>query len=289
MSDQEIEAAIIQKNADKSWLDDIRNRGMKGSPIPSRDQNGKGYCWAHSSVSATLLIRAQNNQPYSDLSAFAVACIIKGYRDEGGWGQESLDFIATRGVPSSAYWAQRSMSPQNDKPETWANAKLHRVTEWIQPKTARQFATCLCNNIPVVSDFNWWSHSVCSVRLKAWGPNGSNLTTTIWNSWGDGWSANGMGDLGPGKSLPDDMVAPRVVTAAYAMNMKAARDRAFLALVDENNAKFGPPRDGKGFCWNFPKWRIDDYVARHEPQYAQGHRPSNDRPIMLDTLFAQAP
>ncbi len=216
MSDEEIEKAIVRKNADKSWLDDIRNRGMKGSPIPSRDQNGRGYCWAHSSVSATLLVRASNNQPYSDLSAYAVACIIKQYRDEGGWGQESLDFIASRGVPSATFWPQRSVSPSCDKPETWDDAKKHRITEWVQVKTARQFATLLCNNVPVVSDFNWWSHSVCSVRLKSWGPNGSNLKTTIWNSWGDGWSANGMGDLVGDKALPDDMVAPRVVTAAFA-------------------------------------------------------------------------
>lgn len=216
MTDTEIEAAIIRKNADKSWLDDIRNRGNKGNPIPSRDQNGKGYCWAHSSVSATLLVRASNNQPYSDLSAFAVACIIKGYRDEGGWGQESLDFIAKRGVPSATFWPQRSMSPSNDKPETWENAKLHRVTEWMQPKTKRQFATCLCNNIPVVSDYNFWSHSVCDCRLLAWGANGANLKIRLWNSWGDGWSANGMGDLDSSKAMPDDMVAPRVTTAAFA-------------------------------------------------------------------------
>lgn len=216
MSDEQINAAIARKNADKSWLPDIRMYGANGKMIPSRDQNGKGYCWAHSSVSATLMVRAKNFQPYSDLSAYAVACIIKGYRDEGGWGQESLEFIASRGVPSSKFWPQRSMSQQNDRPETWADAANHKITRWMAVKTKRQLATCLCNNVPVVSDFNWWSHSVCTVQLKAWGTNGDQLKTTIWNSWGDGWSANGMGDLEGGKALPDDMVAPCSVTAAYA-------------------------------------------------------------------------
>src|SRR5262245_4800535 len=42
----------------KSRLSDIRMRGNNGKPIPSRDQNGRGYCWAHSGTSALLLLRA---------------------------------------------------------------------------------------------------------------------------------------------------------------------------------------------------------------------------------------
>lgn len=231
MSDAEIEAAIKRKDADKSWIDNVRDRGNKGGRIPSRDQDGKGYCWAHSSTSATLCVRALNNQPYSDLSAYAVACIIKGYRDEGGWGAESLAFIAERGVPSSKFWPQQSMSQGNDNANTWDDAKKHRITEWMEidptsKDAPRMLATCLCNNIPVVSDFNWWGHSVCTVRLKAWGGGGPNLKTTIWNSWGDGWSSYGMGDLQGAKALPDAMIAPRVTVAAFA---QAKRPTAIYA------------------------------------------------------------
>src|SRR5438445_671017 len=42
----------------KATMRDVRERGMGGQPIPSRDQNGKGYCWAHSSTSACLIVRA---------------------------------------------------------------------------------------------------------------------------------------------------------------------------------------------------------------------------------------
>src|ERR1019366_1033228 len=64
MTDDEIQAAIIRKNAEKSWLSDLRMVGMFGGMVPSRDQDGKGYCWAHSGVSANLLVRARDNQPY---------------------------------------------------------------------------------------------------------------------------------------------------------------------------------------------------------------------------------
>ncbi len=198
--------------AAKAQLSDVRNRGMGGKPIPSRDQDGKGYCWAHSSTSAALIVRALDNQPYADLSAFAVACIIKGYRDQGGWGAESLEWIAENGIPTSQFWPQQSMDRKNDNPEMRANAKLHRFTEWmdLEPKNKSQLVTCLLLGIPVVSDFNWWSHSVCTIDLVSLEP----FQTRIWNSWKDSWGENGTGLLEGNKAIPDGMIAPRVMTAS---------------------------------------------------------------------------
>jgi hypothetical protein len=197
----------------KAQLSDIRNTGMGGKPIPSRDQDGYGYCWAHSSTSAALLIRALNNEPYADLSAFAVACIIKNYRNQGGWGAESLEFIAERGIPTSEFWPQKSVSRANDNPKTWENAARHKFTEWmdLDPRDMkRQLVACLLLNIPIVSDFSWWTHSVCSVDLVSLSP----FRTRIWNSWSDSWSSNGMGILEGKRAIPDAAIAPRVMTAS---------------------------------------------------------------------------
>lgn len=210
MTDDEIEAAIKRKDAEQSWLSDTRETGMYGGRVPSRDQNGKGYCWAHSGVSANLLVRARDNQPYEDLSAYAIACIIKNYRDEGGWGAEGLQWQIDNGVPTSKTWPQQSMSRSNDNAAMRAEAEKYKVNgSWMdmQPRDKRALATALCRNDPVVVDFNWWSHSVCACRLKSWGSNGSNLKITIWNSWGDSWSSNGMGDLSGSKAVPDGQVA----------------------------------------------------------------------------------
>jgi hypothetical protein len=116
---------LIPRNEWKSRLADqdpagrltaIRKRGMAGQPIPSRDQDGYGYCWAHSSTSASLIMRALMGLPYADLSAFAVACIIKNYRNQGGWGAESLQWIAENGIPTSATWPQQGHSRSLDTP-----------------------------------------------------------------------------------------------------------------------------------------------------------------------------
>lgn len=246
---------IAQLEQEKSRLSDFRmsGRGPQGGMIPARDQNGRGYCWAHSGVSAMMMVRARDEMPYVDLSAYAVACIIKSYRDEGGWGAQGLEFLMDKGVPSSAFWPQQSVARANDKAETWENAKLHRFTEgWIDMSAAQydrnlafnKVVTSLLSRVPVIVDFNWWSHSVCAVDAvngasqwkktrdrrsgklmtrqafdEFWGMNNpvtGGISIRILNSWGDTWSDHGMGVLSGNKAVPDGATAPRVATWAAA-------------------------------------------------------------------------
>lgn len=206
---------ISEQEKNKSSLQHVRDQMNFGGRAPSYDQNGKGYCWAHSTTSAVTLVRGFNNQPYVPLSAYHVACIIKGYRDQGGWGAESLEFVAKRGIASAQFWPMQSMSRSNDTPAMWENAALHKVSEWWdlsenRSQAKQQLATLLLMNVPVVVDYNWWGHSVCAVRLVKRSP----FTVRIWNSWGDSWSDAGMGDLVDNKAIPDGAVAPRVMSAS---------------------------------------------------------------------------
>jgi len=206
-----------------SRLSDIRLRGNAGDMIPSLDQNGRGYCWAHSSTAAIMMTRAVMGEKYIPLSAYAVACKIKDFRDEGGWGAQSLDFICQTGVPSSQYWPMQSVNRGNDNSNTWENAKLHRcLAGWYdldrelydRHLTFDQVATLLLSRIPVVGDFNWWGHSVCLLDLVETEPG--SFGVRILNSWGDRWSDRGMGILKGNKAIPDSATAPRLVTAAAA-------------------------------------------------------------------------
>lgn len=228
--------------AGKGLLSDIRDRGMNGQPIPSRDQNGRGYCWAHSTVSAALIARAKDNQPYADLSAYAIACIIKNYRDEGGWNGESMEFLSKRGCPTSEFWPQRGTSRDLDKPETWANAALHKDTEWeeIAEGDFDMQMTHLMLGMPHALDLNWWGHSICAAdpvdgaqsrmttRVESgklstlqefeaiWnlGNVGAAYGIRIWNSWGDYWSQNGMGVLTESKAKNNGAISLRVMSAS---------------------------------------------------------------------------
>lgn len=216
IDESEWDERIAEQEAKQSSLQHIRDKGMNGQPIPSRDQNGKGYCWMHSGTSSALLIRAANNQPYADLSAYAGACMIKNYRDEGGNGIDGIEFFAQRGIPTSQFWPQQSMSRSNDNPATWANAAKYMVQDWVdagdpgQDVMRKRAATILLMGLCGAFDYNWWSHSVCGARLVKRSP----FTIRIWNSWSDQWGQRGMGDLVEGHAIPDNMVVCRGYKAA---------------------------------------------------------------------------
>jgi hypothetical protein len=238
---------IRDKEQEKSRLSDIRRRANNGQLIPSLDQNGQGYCWAYGTTAAVMLLRAVMNLPYVRLSAHAVACIVKGFRDEGGWGALSLDFIMQRGVPSVEAWPEKSMSRSNDKPATWEDAAKYKVTEgWVDLEAAvydrnlsfEQEISLLLSNIPTVADMNWWGH--CTVMMdavdgatqrndtrgesgkllsleefdRAWGMNDpvtAGIGKRTWNSWTDQWGDKGEGLITGSKAVSDNCVAPRVV------------------------------------------------------------------------------
>lgn len=219
----EYSARIKERKEQKATFRDLRRRsGPNGGIIPSLDQNGQGYCWGHSATMANMVLRMNMGLPYVRLSAFAVCCIIKNYRDEGGWGALALDFITSRGVPSVAFWPEKSMSREHDKPATWENAALHKVTEgWVdlgssvydRNLAARQIETLLLLGIPVIGDFAWWGHSVCLTDLEEV-ERGSYGYRGI-NSWTDGWGDQGEFVLQGSKKQTMGATAPRSTVVSY--------------------------------------------------------------------------
>lgn len=205
---------IKEKVATKSQLSDMRLK----AGIPSLDQGQVGYCWAHSVTGTVMMSRMVSNEPYVPLSAYAVAATIKKGRDEGGWCGLSAQFARDKGIPSQSLWPQGDRNyTAHDKPEVWADAARHKITEdWVdltadvydQSLTFDQVATCLLLNVPCAVDFNWWSHSVCALDLVETSPGQFGIR--ILNSWGDSWSDRGMGVLSGSRAIPDGAVATRV-------------------------------------------------------------------------------
>lgn len=224
---------IAEREAKRSQISDVRLTANGGRPIPSLDQDGYGYCWTHSATMALILLRALAGLAYVRLSAFAIACIIKNYQDQGGWGAAALDFLVngfTRGgrhylgVPSVDFWPEKSTSRANDNEQTWSNALLHTVTEgfidveaaaYDRQLSAQQVGSCSLANLPVIGDFNWWGHSVCIMDIVDVYPDRSardirRYGTRIINSWKDAWGVLGTGVLKDSQAFPDGATCPRV-------------------------------------------------------------------------------
>ena len=178
------------KAANATMMDVRMRSGPNGGMIPSRDQNGKGYCWAHSAVSAMLLRRAMDGEPYADLSAYEVACIIKDYQDEGGWGGDAVEWISQNGITTSQFWPQKSMNRSNDNAAMRADSALRKYTEWMDldpSQMKEQYITCVLLGIPLVHDSDAWGHSIAGI-----GVTDDFSRPLIWNSWGDDWKDNGV-------------------------------------------------------------------------------------------------
>lgn len=225
----EWDARIEEQEREQSSLEHLRDRELGGQPFPSYDQNGEGYCWSYSVGGAVTLSRFANHQPTVRLSCHAVACVIKQFRDEGGWCGLSAQFARGQdpkhpdkaGYPTVEHWPEKSMSRAHNTAATWANAKQHAITEdfvdltrpvWGQNLTFDQVATCLLLNLPCALDYNWWRHSVAGMRLVR--VEADSYGIKIWNSWTDRWGNRGTSVLRGNRAVPDGAICVRVTRAS---------------------------------------------------------------------------
>lgn len=213
-------ARIKEKNDTQSSLWHVRQYAANGSLMPTLDQNGQGFCWAYSTTRCVMYLRALQNQPYVRLSGHAIGCMVKNFRDEGGWCGLSAKFHRDKGCPSVDFWKEKSMSRSNDNAETWANAAGHVVSEdwhevvgeYDQNLTFDQLATLLLCNVPCAVDYNWWGHSVCAIELVE--VESGSFGIRIDNSWTDSWEDRGSSVLRGNKAIPDGAVGLRVTGAS---------------------------------------------------------------------------
>lgn len=199
---------LAEQVAKKTSLFDLRETHYE--VLKSLDQNGYGLCWNFSSTKAAMYQRVLQNEEPVILSPWWGAGKIKGWRDQGGWGQESTQYIADHGVPLMSLCP--SYSSRYDTPEVAADAAKHKTTEWWDGSDSRErnrkimVTLFLLGQVPII-DLDWMGHSMCGCRLVSLNP----LTVDADNSWGESSGNKGIYRLVGSKAVPDNIVAPRVV------------------------------------------------------------------------------
>lgn len=187
-----------------------------------------GNCWFYSVTSAVMLLRAVAGLPYVRLSGHSGAWVIKGGRDQGGWGAAALEYVMKNGICPTSIWPEKSMNGgKYNTQANWAEAAKYKVIEGFidldEPVYSRDLSlqqrfTCLLCDIPVIGDRMWWQHSTCDMDLVDANPslpatNPLRYGVRTLNSWTDRWGNNGTGVL-TGNKVPASGVAPRAVRFA---------------------------------------------------------------------------
>lgn len=184
----------------KTSLWDVREANYE--TLKSYDQNGYGLCWAFSSTKAATYLRVLLGVPGARLAPYYVAGEIKGWRDQGGNGDESLAFITSNGVPQESFCP--NYSSKNATPAAAANAALNKIAVWHDGSDRCKEAMISAGllTLPGVGDFDFLSHSMAFCYIASINP-----LVTVWdNSWGaiDQYGAKGTYIIKGSHAVPDN-------------------------------------------------------------------------------------
>jgi hypothetical protein len=194
---------IEEKERTKTRLIDL----CRASPVKWLHQARTNYCWCYAVVHGVMILRMLSNQPYVRLSPASVAAPIKGYRNQGGWGSQALEFIIQHGVAAEEFWPQNAIDRRYFEASR-ENAALHKVTEWwdLRPRNFEEKASCLLAGLPVPSGYNWMGHEMCSTDLVVLKNGGFGCIDL------NSYSTDGTFDeyvLSESRGSADDAVVPR--------------------------------------------------------------------------------
>jgi hypothetical protein len=182
---------------------------IRAAKIPAKNQDGLNYCWAYASVSCVEAIRALQGQPFVELSPESVAGPIKNWRNDGGWGQDALDRLASVGACRADFMdAPNSRSPRRWAAGWEADCANHKITAaWanIDDGEFDAVMTAALLRLPVSIGLDWWEHQVMITGPVDLG-NGK-YGVEFRNSWGSDYGTDGFDTLTEAKAQPSGSFA----------------------------------------------------------------------------------
>ena len=206
----------------EEWKERIEERERKGLTtrqfcesvgLNPLNQSRTNYCWANGPTHCVEIVFARQNGSVVRLSPASIAAPIKGYRNQGGWGAQALEYGVEHGWAPQKMWPANAIDRRYDTPESRAARKHYQADEWwdFQPRNFDQLITALLNDFPCSTAHNWMSHVV--TPLDPIVMRNGEIGIYCANS-GYGRDATGHMVLTGNRAVPDETICPRVVTAA---------------------------------------------------------------------------
>ena len=158
-------------------------------------QGGTNFCFANAPYNLVRIMNMLANQPPIDLSAASVACKITGFRNQGGFAGDVLDYMSQYGMVPTELWPTNAISRKYDTDSAWAAASKFTVTDWIQLEVGntQQLASLNVQDIPVAKAYQWFypgPHEITGTDVVV--DDNGNVSFRDWNSWSESYSYKGF-------------------------------------------------------------------------------------------------
>lgn len=184
-----------------------------------------GNCWTYGVAHASMVQRLLAGEPFVRLSPYSVACIVKNFQNNGGWGSQALAQMVKEGIATEEHWpmerpgmssAERSAANMNAirngrqyLAASRANAALHKVLEYddLPQRSWAHKMACLCVPLPIASGYNRIGHERCTIAGVVLANGGLGAVDL------DSYTGDGSPDLkvyAESFGSGEDMVIPRI-------------------------------------------------------------------------------
>jgi hypothetical protein len=177
--------------------------------LPRLNQQQTSFCWINCVINAIHHTRALMGDRHVSLSPASAGGPIKGYRNQGGWPSDGIEYIATNGVCPVELWPANAIDKKYDNDESRDARKEFACTEWydLKPDNFGQLVTALLLGYPVANGRMWWSHATLSIQPVILSPTEFGIMDD--NSWGPGFGNKGRFILSEKMGAIDGGVALR--------------------------------------------------------------------------------
>ncbi len=201
----EWQSRIQEMEERKSRISDI----IVAAKLPVKDQGQTNFCWANAPCTCLEILRIIANLPMKVLSPASVACPINGFRNQGGWGKDAIEWLTTHGAVPVDMWGANVIDRSKYTEAAKQAALENRVLEWwdVRPRNLDQLVSCLLRRLPCACGYNRIAHEMTSCDA-VW--LDGEVAIRDRNSHGDrSDQPNGFLILRGSNALPDDIQAPR--------------------------------------------------------------------------------
>lgn len=194
---------IAQKEKDEATIPDLCDDFGMGV----KNQYRTNYCWIFAPARCMEIIRLQELGEIVRYSPASVGCLIKNFRNIGGWGSQGLNFMKVKGMNLSEDWPDTAIDRRYNTSENAEKKLLHIALEYYYLETWEERVSCILAGIPTADGYPWWGHEVTGVHVTQ-----RSHDLVIDNSWGKGWGTQGRGILRGRKKYAGDSIAITSIT-----------------------------------------------------------------------------